>query len=83
MLLFDEIGSGTEPNEGAALAISILEEFYQRGCITVATTHYGEIKRYSEIHSDFMNAAMQFNSETLEPKYKLLIGQSGKAMPFG
>lgn len=77
LLLFDEIGSGTEPNEGAALAIAILEEFYQMGCITVATTHYGEIKRYSEIHSDFMNAAMQFNSEELEPMYKLLIGKSG------
>ncbi|MGE7879445.1 endonuclease MutS2 [Peribacillus muralis] len=79
LLLFDEIGSGTEPNEGAALAIAILEEFYQKGCITVATTHYGEIKRYSEIHSDFMNAAMQFNGETLEPMYKLLIGQSGES----
>ncbi|MDF2065531.1 endonuclease MutS2 [Bacillus sp. Cr_A10] len=77
LLLFDEIGSGTEPNEGAALAIAILEEFYQMGCITVATTHYGEIKRYSEIHSDFINAAMQFNSEALEPMYKLLIGKSG------
>ncbi|MFS0783104.1 endonuclease MutS2 [Bacillus sp. 1P06AnD] len=77
LLLFDEIGSGTEPNEGAALAIAILEEFYQMGCITVATTHYGEIKRYSEMHSDFMNAAMQFNSEALEPLYKLLIGTSG------
>ena len=79
LLLFDEIGSGTEPNEGAALAIAILEEFYQMGCITVATTHYGEIKRYSEIHSDFMNAAMQFNSEALEPMYKLLIGKSGES----
>ena len=77
LLLFDEIGSGTEPNEGAALAISILEELYHMGSITVATTHYGEIKRFSEIHPDFMNAAMQFNSETLEPLYKLLIGQSG------
>lgn len=77
LLLFDEIGSGTEPNEGAALAIAILEEFYQMGCITVATTHYGEIKRYSEIHSDFMNAAMLFDSEVLAPKYKLLIGKSG------
>lgn len=77
LLLFDEIGSGTEPNEGAALAVAILEEFYQMGCITVATTHYGEIKRYSEIHSDFMNAAMLFNSEALEPLYKLLIGKSG------
>lgn len=77
LLLFDEIGSGTEPNEGAALAISLLEEFYLKGCMTVATTHYGEIKRFSEMHSDFMNAAMQFNQETLEPLFKLLIGQSG------
>ncbi|MFJ7887431.1 endonuclease MutS2 [Lysinibacillus xylanilyticus] len=77
LLLFDEIGSGTEPNEGAALAISILEEFYHMGCMTVATTHYGEIKRFSEMHSDFMNAAMRFNSETLEPLYKLVIGTSG------
>lgn len=77
LLLFDEIGSGTEPNEGAALAIAILEEFYTMGCMTVATTHYGEIKEFSERHSDFMNAAMEFNQETLEPKYKLIIGQSG------
>lgn len=77
LLLFDEIGSGTEPNEGAALAIAILEEFYHMGCITVATTHYGEIKRYSEMHDDFMNAAMLFNSEALQPMYKLLIGESG------
>lgn len=77
LLLFDEIGSGTEPNEGAALAISLLEEFYHKGCMTVATTHYGEIKRYSEMHSDFMNAAMQFNQETLEPLFKLQIGKSG------
>ncbi|EON72663.1 endonuclease MutS2 [Lysinibacillus sphaericus] len=77
LLLFDEIGSGTEPNEGAALAIAILEEFYHMGCITVATTHYGEIKRFSEMHHDFMNAAMRFNSETLEPMYKLMIGTSG------
>jgi len=77
LLLFDEIGSGTEPNEGAALAISLLEEFYLKGCMTVATTHYGEIKRFSEMHSDFMNAAMQFDNETLEPLYKLLIGKSG------
>ena len=77
LLLFDDIGSGTEPNEGAALAIALLEEFYHKGCITVATTHYGEIKRYSEMHSDFMNAAMQFNQETLEPLFQLQIGKSG------
>lgn len=77
LLLFDEIGSGTEPNEGAALAIAILEEFYQKGCITVATTHYGEIKNFSHNHPDFENAAMEFKIDTLEPLYKLKIGQSG------
>lgn len=79
LLLFDEIGSGTEPNEGAALAISILEEVYHKGAITVATTHYGEIKNFSSRHNDFQNAAMLFNSDTLEPLYKLLIGESGKS----
>lgn len=77
LLLFDEIGSGTEPNEGAALAIAILEELYHKGCITVATTHYGEIKNFSEQHPDFENAAMEFRKETLEPLYKLNIGKIG------
>ena len=71
LLLFDEIGSGTEPNEGAALAIAILEELYHKGCITIATTHYGEIKNFSEGHPDFENAAMEFKKDTLEPLYKL------------
>ncbi|MGL4737854.1 MAG: endonuclease MutS2 [Cellulosilyticaceae bacterium] len=79
LLLFDEIGSGTEPGEGAALAIAILEEIYQRGAMTIATTHYNEIKDFSNQHPDFQNAAMQFNRETLEPLYKLLIGQSGES----
>lgn len=79
LLLFDEIGSGTEPGEGAALAIAILEEVYQRGAITVATTHYNEIKNFSEQHPDFKNAAMQFNSETLEPLYKLVIDRVGES----
>ena len=77
LLLFDEIGSGTEPNEGAALAIAILEEFYHKGCITIASTHYGEIKNFSENHPDFENAAMEFKKDTLEPLYKLHIGKSG------
>lgn len=77
LLLFDEIGSGTEPNEGAALAIAILEEFYHKGCITIATTHYGEIKSFSNNHPHFENAAMEFKKETLEPLYKLHIGKSG------
>lgn len=77
LLLFDEIGSGTEPNEGAALAISILEELYKKGCITIASTHYGEIKNFSNNHPDFENAAMEFKLDTLEPLYKLHIGKSG------
>ncbi|MBD7911862.1 endonuclease MutS2 [Clostridium cibarium] len=77
LLLFDEIGSGTEPNEGSALAIAILEELYHKGCITVATTHYGEIKNFSNEHPDFENAAMEFEIETLEPLYKLSLGKVG------
>lgn len=77
LLLFDEIGSGTEPNEGAALAIAILEEFYHKGCITVASTHYDEIKNFSENHPHFENAAMEFKKDTLEPLYRLHIGKSG------
>ena len=79
LLLFDEIGSGTEPGEGAALAIALLEAVYEKGAITVATTHYNEIKDFSLGHPDFENAAMQFDSETLEPLYQLQIGKSGKS----
>lgn len=79
LILCDEIGSGMEPNEGAGLAIAILEEFYKKGCITVATTHYGEIKKFAEMHEDFENSAMQFKSETLEPLYKLIIGKAGES----
>ena len=77
LLLFDEIGSGTEPNEGSALAIAILEELYHKGSITISTTHYGEIKNFSKEHLDFENAAMEFEKETLEPLYKLSIGKVG------
>lgn len=77
LLLFDEIGSGTEPSEGAALAIAVLEALYHKGAITIATTHYNEIKDFSAKHPDFQNAAMKFNSETLEPLYQLSIGKSG------
>lgn len=76
LLLFDEIGSGTEPNEGAGLSIAILEEFYKKGCITIASTHYGEIKRFANLHPHFENAGMLFDKETLEPLYKLTIGTS-------
>lgn len=76
LVLLDEIGSGTDPNEGAGLAISILEELYMKGCITVASTHYGEIKKFATQHPDFENAGMLFDLNTLEPMYKLTIGKS-------
>ena len=76
LILFDEICSGTEPNEGAGLAIAILEELYLKGCITVASTHYGEIKKFALLHPEFENAGMMFDKDTLEPLYKLTIGKS-------
>ncbi|ONI45427.1 mannonate oxidoreductase [Candidatus Epulonipiscioides gigas] len=79
LVLLDEIGSGTDPNEGAALAIAILEELYKKQTTIIVTTHYGEIKNYSKAHPDFNTAKMEFNEETLEPLYKLVIGKSGKS----
>jgi dsDNA-specific endonuclease/ATPase MutS2 len=79
LLLFDEIGSGTEPSEGSALAIAILEDVYKKGAITIATTHYNEIKHYAKLHPDYETAAMRFNKETLEPLYKLVVGKSGES----
>ncbi|WP_343101546.1 endonuclease MutS2 [Romboutsia sp. MSSM.1001216sp_RTP31141st1_G3_RTP31141_220114] len=76
LVLFDEIGSGTEPNEGAGLAISILEELYKMGSIIVASTHYAEIKHFATMHPEFENAGMMFDKDTLEPLYKLTIGKS-------
>lgn len=79
LLLFDEIGSGTEPNEGAALAIAILEELYHKGCIIVASTHYGEIKNFGLNHPDFETAAMEFEKDTLDPTYRLITGITGSS----
>ncbi|MCY6485444.1 endonuclease MutS2 [Clostridium aestuarii] len=76
LLILDEIGSGTEPNEGAALAIAILEEMYKMGCITLASTHYGELKKYATYHPEFENSGMMFDKDTLQPLYKLTIGIS-------
>ncbi len=82
LVLLDEIGSGTEPNEGAGLGIAILEELYKKGVILLATTHYGEIKQFSEQHPDFENACMEYKQDTLEPLYKLHIGKSGNSNAF-
>lgn len=79
LVLLDEIGSGTEPTEGAALAIAILESFYQKGSLIISTTHYGEIKNFSQAHEDFTTAAMAFDAATLTPKYQLLMGETGES----
>lgn len=79
LILIDEIGTGTDPKDGAALGIGILEEIYNRGSITLASTHYSKIKEYSEEHVGFMNASMDFDRETLQPLYKLLIGVAGES----
>lgn len=79
LVLIDEIGTGTDPKDGAALGIAILEEIYNRGAITLSSTHYSKIKEYSEIHEGFLNASMDFDKKTLKPLYKLLIGVAGES----
>ena len=79
LVLLDEIGSGTEPNEGAALAIAIMESMYEQGALIIATTHYGEIKKFARDHEDFVPAAMAFDREALRPKYQLRVGETGES----
>src|SRR5437867_2057621 len=77
LILLDEIGSSTEPGEGAALARAVLEKFREMGVLTVATTHYNRLKVYAETTPGVANAAMEFNEMTLEPTYRLIHGLAG------
>ena len=77
LILLDEIGSSTEPGEGAALGKAVLERFRQIGSLAIATTHYNRLKIYAETTKDVSNAAMEFNEQTLEPTYRLIHGLAG------
>lgn len=79
LILLDELGAGTDPSEGSALAQSILESFSKKGIRTVITTHYGELKALAYTQTGFYNASVEFNIDNLSPTYKLLMGLPGKS----
>lgn len=79
LVLLDELGSGTDPAEGMGIAVSILEELRQSGCLFVATTHYPEIKEYASNADRLINARMEFDRESLKPLFKLQIGEAGES----
>lgn len=82
LILIDEMASGTDPGEGVGLSVAILEELHRRGSTVVATTHFTEIKNFADATPGFENARMEFDTETLQPLYRLRIGEAGQSYAF-
>lgn len=82
LVVMDELGSGTDPTEGMGIAIAILEELRNSGCLFLVTTHYPEVKEYAERTTGIQNARMEFDKQTLQPLYKMVIGEAGESCAF-
>ncbi|MBB6214370.1 MutS2 family protein [Anaerosolibacter carboniphilus] len=82
MVILDEIGAGTDPGEGMGIGIAVLEELYNKKAITIATTHYSEIKDFAQTHKGFINGCMDFDTKSLKPLYRLRIGKAGESNAF-